>query len=185
MKTRNTLVAAILAGQLLASLVLGVASASAASRLTVETQARVVDAYFPEAYTVNPKGSHFLIIKHEALRLADPHLGDLERAQPPAVPRPAVQRQGPPPALAGDLPPAVPGGVARAARVGQRARPAAHGGDRASGHRQGRRAADVPARRAVPQQPLRQAPHVLEPARRRLRRQDRLPAHPEERPGRG
>ena len=96
---------------------------------------------------------------------------DLERAQPPAVPAPAVRQQEG--EVAGHLPPALPRRPARPARVRQRRRHAAVRRDRPARHAARRLAAGVPARRAVPQQVL-QAPGQVRPHQRRRLRASRL-----------
>src|SRR2546425_12874327 len=42
-------------------------------RVPKEEVQKVVEAYFPEAYTIKERTSHWLIVQHEALRLADQH----------------------------------------------------------------------------------------------------------------
>src|SRR5260370_41960848 len=42
-------------------------------RVPKEEAQKVVEAYFPGAYTSKEKTSHWLIVTHEALRLADQH----------------------------------------------------------------------------------------------------------------
>ena len=87
------------------------------------------------------------------------HVGDLERAQPAAVPAPAVRRrrQG---ALAGDLPQPLPRRPARAeeGRPGRRHDPARR--DVAARQLERRPAAALPARDAVPQQRVQEAREV-------------------------
>ena len=90
---------------------------------------------------------------------------DLERAQPPAVPAPAVREQEG--QVAADLPQPLPRRPARPARLGQRRRHAAVRRDRAARDPARRRAAGLPARRAVPQPllpPARPAARASRPA---------------------
>ena len=82
----------------------------------------------------------------------------LERAQPPAVPRPAVPaRQA---VRAADLPAAVPRRPQGPAPLRQPPRPRADGRDRAERQRAHHPAAAVPARGAVPEQALQEAPRA-------------------------
>ena len=100
-----------------------------------------------------------------ALRHEGRHLEHLERAQPAAVPDAAVLG-APHPALAGDLPQAVPRRPARPGRRRPRQRAGAARRDLAARHGQGRRAADLPARRAVPGLQVPQDQHELREAAR-------------------
>ncbi len=88
----------------------------------------------------------------QALRQRGHALVDLERAQPPAVPRPAVRLQAQA-GVAQDLPRPLRRCPARPRRRGGH-QAGVDGGDGADRHHQGRRAADVPARRALPQRQL-------------------------------
>ena len=97
------------------------------------------------------------------LRHEGRHLEHLERAQPAAVPDAAVLG-APHPALAGDLSQALHRRPARPGRCRPRQRARAAGGDLAARHGQGRRAADLPARRAVPGFQVPQDQHELREA---------------------